>query len=238
VQNSSRRNHHYEVAESNIREGVGVSVFRYNALLHHRLRVPVYSIVLLLHPRARHPNLNGVVQYGGPAERGGTDFRYKVVNLWERPAEELLLWPPSLLPLATLGELPAGVQQQDALAGIVRQILARLHGEVDQIRLRRLATAAYVLTGMKVEPDIAKSMFLGVQGMQDSSTYQAILDEGREEGYIKQGQKTLLLLGRIRFGEPDEATRQRVAAIKSLDQLDRLSERLLHVGSWKELLAN
>ena len=43
--------------------------------------------------------------------------------------------------------------------------------------------------------------------MRESSVYQGILNEGREEGRVDALQKTLLRLGRKRFGEPDAATR-------------------------------
>jgi predicted transposase YdaD len=226
-------------------EGLGRSMLRYNALLHHQMAVPVHSVALLLHPRAQHPSVYGKVHYGGTGGEWFTDFRYSVVRLWERPVEELLRFPPSLLPLATLGLLPASEKTEDALAEVVRRILGRLHGEVDPQRFRRLAMATFVLTGMRVPAEVAKSMFLGVQGMQDSSTYQAILDEGREEGLkkgLKQGQvqgvqKTLLLLGRARFGEPNDATRKRLLAIKNVARLERLSMRVLEVRSWKELLS-
>src|SRR5438128_1103077 len=73
----------------------------------------------------------------------------------------------------------------DPLAEVIRRILAGLQGELEPSRYRRLAAAAYLLTGIQVKRERAKSMFLGVQGMQDSDTYQAILDEGRQEGLQK-----------------------------------------------------
>ena len=72
--------------------------------------------------------------------------------------------------------------------------------------------------------------------MRESDTYQAILDEGREEGVVKGVQRTLLHLGRKRLGEPDEAARRALLDITDLDRLDRLSERLLDVSTWQELV--
>ena len=68
--------------------------------------------------------------------------------------------------------------------------------------------------------------------MRESDTYQAILDEGRVEGL----QRALLHLGRKKFGEPDEAARRALLDITDLDRLDRLSERLLDVSTWQDLL--
>lgn len=69
--------------------------------------------------------------------------------------------------------------------------------------------------------------------MRDSETYQAILEEGRME----ELHRTILRLGRERFGEPDESTRQRIEALTDIDRLEELSVRLLKVAGWEKLLA-
>jgi hypothetical protein len=80
--------------------------------------------------------------------------------------------------------------------------------------------------------------------MREPDTYQAILDEGHDEGRVEWAQRALLHLGRRTFCEPDESARRAVLAITDLDRLDRLSERLLDVlsgrlpdvSTWQELL--
>jgi hypothetical protein len=42
---------------------------------------------------------------------------------------------------------------------------------------------------------------------------------------------------RVRFGEADEATRQQIEAIRDIDRLEDLTERLVIVSSWDELMA-
>ena len=69
--------------------------------------------------------------------------------------------------------------------------------------------------------------------MHDSDTYQAILEEGR----VDEPHRTLLRLGRRRFGDPDERIRRGICDAQDLDRLEALSERLLDVASWDELLA-
>ena len=85
--------------------------------------------------------------------------------------------------------------------------------------------------------------------MRESSTYQAILAEGEAkgkaegkaegeaEGALKEARKLLLALGSQRFGAPSAAVRDTLAGIATLQRLERLSERLLDVESWDELLA-
>ena len=76
--------------------------------------------------------------------------------------------------------------------------------------------------------------------MKESSTYQAILQEGRDEGEAKgeaRGERNFLLrVGAKRFGDPDDQTLSTINALSSLEQLDQLSDRLLEVESWAELL--
>ncbi len=84
--------------------------------------------------------------------------------------------------------------------------------------------------------------------MQDSETYQEILQEGLAKGQAlaeaegleraKTRSQTLLLKqGTKRFGTPDAATEAAVNAINDLDRLDCLAVALLDVSTWTELLA-
>jgi hypothetical protein len=68
--------------------------------------------------------------------------------------------------------------------------------------------------------------------MYESDTYQAILEEGEVRGL----HRLLIRQGRKKLGEPDEATRRALLAITDLDRLDRLSDSLLDVTTWQELL--
>jgi len=115
--------------------------------------------------------------------------------------------------------------------------------------------AAYVLTGLRLKaPDEVRQLFQGVSiAMRESVTYQAILEEGRKEGEktgekrgekrgwrkgrIRELHRTILRQGRVRFGEADEAVRQQIETIRNIDRLEDLTERLLIVSSWDELMA-
>lgn len=74
--------------------------------------------------------------------------------------------------------------------------------------------------------------------MRESSTYQVILAEGRVEGRIEEARDMLLRLGRKRLGQPDERVQATIQAITSRERLEELSERLLDVTTWQELLAD
>jgi hypothetical protein len=73
--------------------------------------------------------------------------------------------------------------------------------------------------------------------MKESSVYQGLLQEGRAEGRAEEAQRILLRQCEIRFGLPDAGSRTTLETIVDLEQLERLTERVLIVSSWKELLA-
>jgi hypothetical protein len=69
--------------------------------------------------------------------------------------------------------------------------------------------------------------------MRESSGYQLILDEG----FVLEARKLLLRQGRRKFGPPAAEVEATIQAIDDLDRLERMSERLLDVTTWQELLA-
>lgn len=203
-----------------------------HALLFRHYRVPVHTTVLLLRPQARHPTLTGNVRYEAQPGRGRMDFAYEVVELWEKPVEELLAADVGILPLAPLGRVPAGVSVEEGLGPVIQRLVERLLKEVPPEQGKRLLTSAFVLTGMRLSQAAALSLFRGVKAMHESSTYQYILDQGA----ATEARKILLRLGRKAFGEPDEATKAAIAGIQDIDRLERLCDGVIIAGNWHDLL--
>jgi hypothetical protein len=102
---------------------------RYNVLLHEFYGLPVHSAVILLRKRADRSDLMGKIEYAVRPEHGRLLFQYEVVRLWEVPATRLLTGGVGLLPLATLGLLPEAVPTNEALAGVVQQVVERIRDE-------------------------------------------------------------------------------------------------------------
>ena len=67
--------------------------------------------------------------------------------------------------------------------------------------------------------------------MNESSTYQAIVDEGR----LQAMRSTLIRLGRQRVGPPTESAQSAIQVIDNLEKLKELTERLLTASSSQEL---
>jgi hypothetical protein len=205
-------------------------VLMYNAMLYHRCHVPVHSTVILLRREADDSKLTGRVRYAGV--RSKLVFSFEVIRLWRRPVERYVSGGLGSLPLAVLCATSAKLTTEEALRKTVAAIDERLRREADHAAATKIATAAFVLAGLRVSKQTALELFQGVHGMRESTTYQYILDEGR----IEEAQNTLLRQGKLRFGKPTKRIVATVQALKDLDRLHELSDRLLSVSSWQELL--
>lgn len=76
--------------------------------------------------------------------------------------------------------------------------------------------------------------------MRESSTYQAILEEGRVEGRgegaVAEAKKVLRLLGDDAFGIPASRTAAAIERINDLAQLEDLLRRVRSATSWQDLI--
>lgn len=210
---------------------LGLRTLEYSVLVHRRTRLPVHSLVILLRREAEDQTLTGEVSYRAPAGRGGLQFEFDVVRLWQRPVEPLLAGGLGTLPLAPLADFGF-----EALPGVVTRMNERL-AIAPQSRQAELWTATYILMGLRYPADLTDRLLREVRAMRDSVTYQAILAEGEAEGALKEARKLLLSLGTQRFGRPSAAVREALSGITTVERLERLSEHLLKVESWDELLA-
>jgi predicted transposase YdaD len=148
--------------------------------------------------------------------------------------------------------MPGGQTPDEALPQVIAQLAQRIEGEASQELGAILLTASYVLMGLRLSRERAMELFQGVRKMRDSTTYQAILDEGRAEGEIKglikgreeglamgqveEARQLLLRLGRKKLGPLEATVQEAIRAINDLQRLELLFERLLDVSSWQDLL--
>ncbi len=164
------------------------------------------------------------------------DFGYEVLRLWERPVEALLKSGLGTLPLAPLCRLPEGLSLDEGMRWVLRQVLERLEQAGEAALMRRLLRATFVLGSLRLEREQIRALVQGVHLMGEFDIIEELLDEGRAEGRVEGLQRALLRVGRKKFGEPEEATRLALLGITDLERLEGLSERLLDVASWQELL--
>ena len=205
-----------------------------NGLLEDRHETRVRSAAVLLRPEADSPQLSGLYERGFPGEE-----TYLTVPL---SGGARLAAAAGAVADRRPGPVAAGADQcrdRSRTAG---------HNTTDgsapgkPSRRRRAEVvwaAAYLLLGLRYSPALAAELFRGVVSMKESSTYQAILEEGRADGGLRavaEAKRMLRLQGEAAFGPPDSRT---AAAIERLNDLPRLEEMLLRVrtaASWRELL--
>jgi predicted transposase YdaD len=210
---------------------IGRRMLLYAALAHYNHELPVESVLILLRNEADGRFASGAVEYGS------NTHRYRVIRLWELQLATILNGPPALLPLAPLtkfesNQLPEVVHQLD---GLIRRETAP--GD--------LWAKTMLLMGLKFDVDSTRKLLEGVMSkMQESVTYQAILDEGRAEGKVEgkaegkaEGERQILLrTGSRRFGSPTPEVISAIEAFTREEDLLRLADRLFEVESWEGLL--
>ena len=205
----------------------------YNTLIGYRTKLPVRTVVFLLRRKADGTVMNKPFQKHYENGEPYHTFHFRVVRLWEEPVERYLEGGLSTIPLAPL----CAVKPKD-LPAVLRRMKERIDAEGGDEGT--LWTATYLLMGVRHKSSVVDRLLKGVRKMKESTTYQAIIEEGRVEGEARgeaRGERNLILLiGGKRFGEPSAATLAQLEAIAIPAELERLAVRLLEVESWGELL--
>lgn len=240
---------HYDFQSGPYRSLPG-RVFWYSALLGHKHKLPVDSVVVLLCRKANLGAITGVYERTLPGEaRPYVNFRYRVVRVWELPVETVLSAGVAVLPLAPISKV-----SKDQLPEVIERMERRFAGLVDENLAGELWTATRILMGLRYDDKVASQLLRGVRNMRESTTYQAILKEGEAKGIAKgevkgevkgvakgravEARQLLLRLGSKRFqGPPNEEQARRLEALSDVEQIEKLAERILDVTTWTELLA-
>lgn len=196
----------------------------YFVRLYRRHRSPIRQIVIFLNPTTS-PLVQ--VDYLALTE---TQHRYRVIRLWEEPAQALLpcptLWPLAVLAKATEPETT------------LRQVAKELESLTNREERANLAAYVYLLGGLRFREDVLRQL-LREEIMQESVTYQAVLEKGKQAGRIEGiqvGEQSLTLrqLQRKLGPIPDHVVSQ-VQSL-SLEQLEQLAEALLEFESLADLV--
>lgn len=209
-----------------------------NSLLEARHDLRVRSVAVLLHPATDSPQLTGKYQRGFPGAKTYLTFRYQVVRVWKLAPEPLLTGGLALLPLAPISAVTEG-----ELPGIIKRMEQRLGSSRGRKQAQTLWGAAFILFGLRYSSALAAQLFRGVMSMKESSTYQAILEEGRQEGRqegrtegaVAEAKKVLRLQGDAAFGPPDARTIAAIERVNHLRDLEDLLQRVRAARSWQEL---
>lgn len=102
-----------------------------------------------------------------------TRHEFEVIRLWEQ-LTSIFLQYPGLLPFAVLSQTSNRI-------GTLQQVAQEIIKIPDQRVQNNVAASAFILAGLVLEKDIVQQV-LRRELMQESVTYQALVEEGRAEG--------------------------------------------------------
>jgi predicted transposase YdaD len=202
----------------------------YKVLLGDRLELPVRSVIVLLRPEADRSRFNGVYRREH-AGRQYHEFHYDVVRLWQVSPEVLLVGGLGLLPLAPLGSVT-----REQLPQVIRRVGQRLQAEATPEQAEDLWAATYLLLGLNYDDAFINALLEGVQAMEESSTYQAILRKGEVKGALAEARKILVNIGKEPLGEPDADTLAAINAMTDLAQIEQLIGQVAGATKWSEIV--
>jgi len=206
----------------------------YNVQLWYHNRMPIYTIVLLLRRDANMSDLTGHLALEHLPGVPWIDFRYRVVRIWEFPTSTFLNGGLGTLPLALLTD-----ESAPQIPAVMREIDQRLkQPDVSQDSSNLIWQMSYWLMGLRFDSTQINDWFKGVPGMEESSTYQFVLNkgkgeglnerrnEGRNEGIVLARQDVVVEMLQRRFGTVPPGVEQR---IRQQTDINRLRDALFHI---------
>ncbi|NEO47673.1 MAG: Rpn family recombination-promoting nuclease/putative transposase [Moorea sp. SIO4A3] len=183
--------------------------------LQRKYRCPIEQVVIFL------KSTTSDLVFNNEFRDINTWHRYRIIRLWEQDPQPLLA-NRALLPLATL-----------AKSNRPNLLLEQVVVEVDRIEEKplrgNLAACVDVLAGLRFDKDLIRRL-LSEEVMEESVTYQDIIQKGLQQGLQRGKQEGILLvvmrLLTLRLGLVDPVLQQRIEGL-SIARLEELSEALL-----------
>lgn len=220
--------------QANPRLGVPGELMRYNTVIDHQHSLPVETVLVLLRAKARASDITGRYERLGVTGRTISSFHYHVERVWERSIDFWLNQGVGLAPLALLTDDAAGDLGQ--ALGQFEECL--LDHETDETTRISLVGSSYILCGLRYhQTQIAESYRRFAMLLEDSTTYQEILQKGLSQGQTNGQKTTLLRQGNLKFGKPSSEILERLNRVNSPASLDQLADRILQTNSWEDFLA-
>ncbi|AOX01755.1 hypothetical protein BJP34_22025 [Moorena producens PAL-8-15-08-1] len=110
----------------------------------------------------------------------------------------------------------------------------RLHQDIEEQGQRgTLAACVDVLAGLRFDKDLVRR-FLSEEIMEESVTYQDIIQKGRQRGKQEEAVLIVIRLLTLRLGLLDPVLQQRIEGL-SITRLEELSEALLNFETATDL---
>ncbi|NEO01499.1 MAG: DUF4351 domain-containing protein, partial [Moorea sp. SIO3I7] len=176
--------------------------------LHRKYRCPIEQVVIFL------KSTTSDLVFNNEFRDTNTWHRYRIIRLWEQDPQPLLA-NRALLPLATLA-------RSNRPNLLLEQVVAEVDRIEEQGQLRTLAACVDVLAGLRFEKDLVRRL-LREEVMEESVTYQDIIQKGRQRGKQEEAVLIVMRLLTLRLGLLDPVLQQRIEGL-SITRLEELSE--------------
>ncbi|NEO22494.1 MULTISPECIES: DUF4351 domain-containing protein [unclassified Moorena] len=187
--------------------------------LHRKYRCPIEQVVIFL------KSTTSQMVFTNEFRDTNTWHRYRIIRLWEQDPQPLLA-NRALLPLATLA-------RSNRPNLLLEQVVAEVDRIEEQGQLRTLAACVDVLAGLRFEKDLVRRL-LREEVMEESVTYQDIIQKGRQRGKQEEAVLIVMRLLTLRLGLLDPVLQQRIEGL-SITRLEELSEALLNFETATDL---
>ncbi|HLK57664.1 MAG TPA: hypothetical protein VKU00_13950 [Chthonomonadaceae bacterium] len=207
--------------------------------LNRQLGMPVALLALYLHKGDRATFPDRFVVRSGAVE---TELRFTTIRLWEHTDRIRSGALPELAPLLLLCE-------ENPTEETIREEVALIHASRLPVGIQAelLGIALLVATrtfARKVLLPIFQEDWKMIEGLEilddlyrDTGKLDAWIAEAQAEGEARGIRKTLMRLGRKRFGEPSAEVLQALEAVSSVETLQQMTDRLLGAENWEDLIA-
>ncbi|NEQ11864.1 MAG: Rpn family recombination-promoting nuclease/putative transposase, partial [Moorea sp. SIO4E2] len=191
--------------------------------LQRKYRCPIDQVVIFL------KSTTSDLVFTNEFRDTNTWHRYRVIRLWEQDPQPLLA-NRALLPLATLA-------RSNQPLGLLEQVVAQVD-RIEEKPLRgNLAACVDVLAGLRFDQDLVRRL-LREEVMEESVTYQDIIQKGVEKGLQRGKQEEAVLivmrLLTLKLGLIDPVLQQQIEGL-SITRLEELSEALLNFETATDL---
>jgi len=103
---------------------------------------------------------------------------------------------------------------------------------------KSLYGSTFVLCGLRYDTAQIEKLYRDLSmTLEESTTYQLILQRGEARGAVAEAHRLLLAQGRRRFGPATNETEAAVLRIIDRDRLQRIAEHIFEATDWDDLLA-
>lgn len=135
--------------------------------------------------------------------------------------------PLGLVPLAPVANVAVA-----EVPNVIRRVEQRLQDDADVPTRDRFLTAVGILLQLRYGAVTTQEFLREYPEVRDFAFFKTFRDEER----IKTLQNSIVRMGRKKFGPPLPEQDQTIRAIQDDARLETLSDRILDVASWDELL--